>query len=290
MNCQYCDRAFEKGGKMHERYCKENPTNLKEPTTEPEPIDASPAEKPKNSNRNRIYYLLCSVFIVAGFLQYLIISFFKIHWLYLVILWAIDLFILVFLLWTVYKLRKKQEPIVFKDIEDFVKQVPKWTIDEKSPKAGLIGSVLNKGKDYKQLVLVSENFEPKAVWAEWDGFLFRIGNRAYKPARDVRGDIFLYHVDKKMALIDSAEATQEDAEDSYHLLAVWNQAFSVGHAAAEQERLSDIKMLKVLVGCILVVVVGLSIYQYGQFGEIQTKLAALDKAIAVLAQSNNPPP
>lgn len=233
----------------------------------------------KEQKRTKLYYILVVLFVFAGALQYFLLTWLKIHWIFLVVLWVINLIILAFLIWTVWRLRKKQEPVVFKTIEDFIEKVPKWAIDEKSPKSGLVGRILNTGKDFKQLVLVSENFEPKSVWVEWDGFLFRIGNRAYRPPRDVRGEVFFYHVDKKTPLIDSAEATQEDAEDSYHELAVWNQAFSVGHAAALNETQHQVKMILILVALVLIVEVGFAIYVKGQMDGINEKLAILQKSI-----------
>jgi len=73
------------------------------------------------------------------------------------------------------------------------------------------------------------------------------------------------------------------------LLAVWNQAFSVGHAAGQSEAQGDIKLIRMLVIVIAVAVLGLAIFQYGQFGEIQTKLTVIDKAIAVLSQPSVTP-
>jgi len=190
MKCSYCGLEKRKI-KQHEKFCKakqemeeHTESQVHDVPTVPRVVNVNPVEIKKSSNW--IYLILASIFIIAGIAQYLLLQFFRIHWLFIIVLWVVDLLILVFLIWTVWRLRKKQEPIIFADLEEFINQVPKWAIDEKSPKSGIIGSILNKGKDYKQLVLVSENFEPKAVWCEWDGFLFRIGNRAYKPARDVR--------------------------------------------------------------------------------------------------------
>lgn len=241
---------------------------------------------PEKKNSNTMYYLLIFVFLIAGIMQYFLWSWLKMHIVLLIIFYALDLLILVFLLWTVYRLRKKQEPVVFKDIEDFIKQVPKWAIETSSPKSGIVGKIVNAGKDYVQIVLVSAHFEPKAVWAEWDGFMFRIGNRAYIPPRDIRGDTFFYHVDKKTPLIDSADATGEDAEDSYQLLAVWNQAFSVGHAAALSETQSQIKIILIIVVVIAIMVLALGIYSYAQFTAINDALEAANRAITNYIQAH----
>lgn len=311
------------GAKMHEKFCKQNPevidkdarsandvthvlkefitssevsqsqsdhgaTFLEKSTTPTKPqIPNAPddiySEKNKEYKKTKLYFILVAIFVFAGALQYFLFSWLQMHWIFVAVAWFINILILVFLIWTVWRLRKLQEPVIFEDIEEFVKQVPKWAINEKSPKSGLVGGILNKGKDYKQLVFVSENFEPKAVWAEWDGFMFRIGNRGYIPPRDVRGDIFPYHVDKKECLIDTAKATKEDAEDSYQLLAVWNQAFSVGHAAALNETQQQVKMILIIVAVILIAVIGLAIYQYGQFEAINTKFALAEKLINQIA-------
>lgn len=241
---------------------------------------------PEKKNSNTMYYMLIFIFLVAGIVQYTFWSFLKMHIILLIIFYALDLFILVFLLWTVYRLRKKQEPVIFKDLEDFIKQVPKWAIDTASPKSGIVGKFINAGKDYIQIVLVSTHFEPKAVWAEWDGFMFRIGNRAYIPPRDIRGDTFFYHIDKKTPLIDSAEATNEDAEDSYQLLAVWNQAFSVGHAAALSETQGYIKIILIIVIAIAVMILALGVYSYAQFSEINKVLETAGRAITLYIQEH----
>jgi len=91
-----------------------------------------------------------------------------------------------------------------------------FEIPDKSPKSGVIGRFTNKNKDFIQVVLVSELLEPKMFWAEKIGInRITYKERMFILPRDIRGNVFFWHVDKKEPLVDIAGAKNQDAESSF---------------------------------------------------------------------------
>jgi hypothetical protein len=263
----------EKTQKMADEFVNKR---IKEETTK---------EQQREKKIHWAYKVITILFVVSGILQYVIFDFFRINKWLLLIVYVVDLLIYAFLMWTIWRLRKKQEIVVFENIEDFIEQVPKWCLDEKAPNRGIIGHILNAGKEYKQIVLVSKNFEPKKLWSEWNGFQFSINNRAYRPpSGSIRGDIFFYNMDKMTPLIDTVEVTSEDAEDSFQLDAVWNQGFAVGHAAAMSKTQGQIQLILILVAVCVGLILILGIYTYGQFGQVHDEIRAVHTIVANTSQ------
>jgi hypothetical protein len=314
--CVYCGKVCEKDVDAHERFCKVKQKVVSTQNTQPPSIAMSPPADPNTKEQNKgilkrawvwvfgekkkeiiteeqkrekkihwAYKAITILFIISGILQYVIFDFFRINKWLLLIVYVVDLLIYAFLMWTIWRLRKKQEIVVFENIEDFIEQVPKWCLDEKAPNKGIIGHILNAGKEYKQIVLVSKNFEPKKIWSEWNGFQFSIKERAYKPPNgSIRGDIFFYNMDKMCPLIDTVEVTSEDAEDSFQLDAVWNQAFAVGHAAAMSKTQGQIQLILILVAVCVGLILILGIYTYGQFGQVHDEIRAVHTIVANTSQ------
>jgi len=274
-NCKYCGKEMIRGLPMHEKHCKGKTQEVIEtidvipPTINNISTPVSPATPQKKKSLYWGYAAITVMMVVSAVLQYGLFSLLKINMLLLIAVYIFDFLIYAFLIWTIWRLRDKATMVVFDTMEEFIKTVPKWTIADRAPNKGIIGSVLNAGKEYKKLVIVSENFEPKTLWVEWNGFIFSTGNRGYVPAKDVRGDFFFYHADKKKALLDTAEVSQEDAEDSFQLDAVWNQGVAVGHAAAMSKSQGQIQLILILVACTIGLVLLFALYSYSQFGQIR---------------------
>lgn len=259
--CPKCHKDF-KNLAVHSRFCKgdhqkNNPHE--KPSQEPDIVSKKEdniQSKPKSRIVINIYLGVFLVYLIIAVAQWFMLGYFKIFWLFYIVVYILDLVTMCAIWITIWLHRKKQEFVRFDTMEDFIKQVPRWSTSDKAPNTGIIGSILNAGKEYKQLVLVSETFEPKILWVEWDGFLFKTKDRAYKPPRDVRGDQFFYHIDKKMPLIDVGGATQEDAEESYHENAIANQYFALGHATALAEAQ---KMIQLMFFIVIGIFIGLII-------------------------------
>lgn len=285
-NCKYCGKECTEGRnlKAHESMCAKNPNRPqrkpKQHIPDPTPIitpavmlESEPEQKPQGKSLYWGYKMVTLIVVLAGVLQLILFDYFSINKWLLLIVYLLDLLFYIFLIWTIWRLRKKAEVIVFESLEEYIKELPRWALSESAPNTGMIGRILNAGKEYKQLVLVSKNFEPKKIWSEWNGFQFSQGNRAYIPPNGtIRGDVFFYNMDKKVPLIDTVEVTSEDAEDSFQLDAVWNQAFAVGHAAAMSRTQSMIQLILVLIACTLGALVLFAIYSYGQFGSLHTEI------------------
>lgn len=304
--CPKCHKDF-KNLAVHNRFCKgEQPAEAKQedryapglkgftnqyidekkalaskilPKKEP-----SNEDKPKSRIVINIYIAVFLVYIIIAVAQWYMLGYFKIFWLFYVVVYIIDLVTMCAIWFTIWMHRKKQEFVRFDTMEDFIKQVPRWSTSDKAPNTGIIGSILNAGKQYKQLVLVSETFEPKILWVEWDGFLFKTKDRAYKPPRDVRGDQFFYHIDKKMPLIDVGGATQEDAEESYHENAIANQYFALGHATALAEAQKMIQLMFFIVIGIFIALVISSFILYNSIDGTHKDVSAMYSLVTNMSQ------
>ena len=235
-------------------------------------------QKPQEKKQPSIwwqYLLVILSFIIAGICQYLLFTnIIKLAFIQLIIVYIIDFILMCVCLFWVWRNKKRHEIIKIDNPEQFLEEIPRWSISEANPKSG-IGAIINSGRQYKQLVFVSKNFEPRSLWAEWNGFLFIINNRGYNPGQDIIGDVWFYDVDSKTPLIDRIESTREDAEDSFQLAAVWNQGVAVGHASALSETQSHIKIILILCGVICVMVLLFAIYSIGQFDILNQKMNAI---------------
>jgi hypothetical protein len=139
--------------------------------------------------------------------------------------------------------------------DELIAGLPTYKIKDKNPKTGF-GAITNKKKDFIQVVLISELMEPKTFWAEKTGMnRIQYQDRMYKLPRDIRGNVFFWHVDKKEPLIDTTDATQSDAESSFHELQLFNMAYSVGRAAGANDLLNNLKFILLIVGfsCLLII-------------------------------------
>lgn len=243
MTCRFCGKNTKNDG-AHERFCSKNPDR-----TPPfhNKSNAVNADNPKPIEQQ----------IVSGDLQTL-----KKPW----------------LLKRIFSRNKSENKIEIVATPDMlIKDLPKWSISEKRP-----SKLFNKGKDFIAVVLISEVFEPKMFWAEYDGILIRTKNRAYKPPRDVRGEIFFWHVDKKEPLIDLAKATEDDAEDSFHELQMFNMAYSVGRQAGMNDWTQKMGLIMVLVIVLVLGEIALGYLMFNQFKEVKAQLDVIQTGVNAL--------
>lgn len=169
-----------------------------------------------------------------------------------------------------FKRKENVETEVVNTPDLLIKDLPKWSIKERRP-----SKLFNRGKDFIQVVLISEVFEPKVFWAEYDGILIRTKNRAYKPPRDVRGEIFFWHVDKKEPLVDLAKADEDTAEDSFHELQMFNMAYSVGRQAGMNDWTQKMSLMLILIIIALVAEVAVGLFMFNSFKAINNNIEAL---------------
>lgn len=161
--------------------------------------------------------------------------------------------------------KKREESIEVQNPIDLIKSLPKYEIPDVNPKKGIIGKFTNKDKKYKQVILVSKLYEPVHFWAEIkETGLLLVKNRAYKLPRDVRGDIFIWDIDKMEPLIDSSISNEDDAETSHYTYSVANIYYNLGKMEGLGILYNDIALLKLLIlGAIIVSVIGIIVsYSY----------------------------
>lgn len=169
--------------------------------------------------------------------------------------------------------------------DEFKDKLKPYEIPQTNPKTG-IGKLLHKGKDFIQVVLVSEFIEPKTFWAEKTGLrVIKYQDRMYKLPRDIKGNVFFWHIDKKEPLVDSAHATEQDAEDSFHELQVFNMGYALGRLAGANELMSKIGiilMLVIIVGILQIANLG---YIHQVEGEINTHANNIANTLNIINQS-----
>ena len=145
--------------------------------------------------------------------------------------------------------------------EELIEGLPTYKIPKQNPREGFVGKLRNKDKTFVQVVLVSELSEPKMFWAEKTGMNhIKMEDRMYKLPRDARGNVFFWHVDNKMPLIDTAHATQEDADSSFHELQLANMYYSIGRAAGANDLLNNLKFILLIVGFSILLLLGVLAY------------------------------
>lgn len=155
----------------------------------------------------------------------------------------------------IFRQKSKPERIEVRSPEDLIEGLKPYQIPQTNPKSGL-GKLLNKDKDFIQVVLVSEIIEPKTFWAEKTGLnIIQYKDRMYKLPRDIKGSVFFWHIDKKEPLIDSAHANQSDAESSFHNFQLFNMAYAVGRAAGANDLMNNLKLILIMVGIVLFLIV-----------------------------------
>ncbi len=159
---------------------------------------------------------------------------------------------------------KRKKPKIEEVIspEDLIQGLKPYEIPDHNPKTWL-GKLTNKNKDFIQVVLVSEILEPKMFWAEKTGInRIQYKDRMFKLPRDIRGNVFFWHIDKKQPLVDTAEARESDAESSFHELQLFNMAYSVGRAAGANDLLNNLKLILIMMGACLLLTVFAILYLY----------------------------
>ena len=167
--------------------------------------------------------------------------------------------------------------------EDLISDLKPYQITQSNPKTGL-GKILKKDKDFIQVVLVSELIEPKTFWAEKTGMnRIQYKDRMYKLPRDIKGNVFFWHIDKKEPLIDAAHAEQSDAESSFHELQLFNMAYSVGRAAGANDLMNNLKLLLIMIGFALLLI----IFGLYYLSTIQKGLSASDTEILTMLRDMN---
>ena len=143
--------------------------------------------------------------------------------------------------------KQKHEIIEVSSPEELIQGLKPYEIPDKNPKTG-VGRFTNKDKDYIQVVLVSEYLEAKTFWAEKIGInRIRYKERMFVLPRDIRGNVFFWHIDKKEPLVDTAKATNEDAESSLHESQVANIYYTLGRIASQNEMWGNIKLILLVV-------------------------------------------
>lgn len=176
---------------------------------------------------------------------------------------------------------KKIEPIEVTSPEDLIEGMESYQIPMKSPKAGFFGRLFHKDQDYIQVVLVSELVEPKMFWAEKTGMNYiSFKDRMFKLPRDVKGNVFFWHIDKQESLIDTAGATLDDAEDSMHMQRVANQYYALGREVGAPELMANLRLLLLAIGFTILLLVGVAVY-------ISTVKKAIDENDAQIISTLN---
>jgi len=228
VKCQYCDKEMVKGIVMHERFCKNKvivAQDAPEQTIEPK-IDI-PIQPIKQINQEP-----------SGEEKT------KSNWIS-----------------RLFRANKKKEMVEVKSPEELIEGLPSYKIPENSPKSGVLGKIFNRKKDFIQVVLVSEIIEPKTFWAEKKGInRIQFQDRMFKLPRDIRGNVFFWHIDKKEALVDTADAHESDAESSFHELQLFNMAYSVGRAAGANDLLNNLKLILLIAGFGVLVSIAVIVY------------------------------
>jgi len=157
-----------------------------------------------------------------------------------------------------FEIKLKNKPEIVKDPVDLLNDLPKWCIKDRKP-----SPFWNKGKEFIQVVLLSKITGMRTFWAVWDGVgLVRTENRAYEvPKENMYGDVFIWDIDKKQSITEMITIGDQDAEDSFHELQMFNMAYSVGRQAGANELdnklrtifiISIITMLASIIGLLLV--------------------------------------
>jgi len=175
--------------------------------------------------------------------------------------------------------KKKAEKIEVLSPQDLIEGMHPYKIDSKSPKDGFVGKMFHKDQDYIQVVLVSEIIEPKTFWAEKTGMNYiSFKDRMFKLPRDVKGNVFFWHIDKQEPLIDTADATLDDAEDSMHMQRVANQYYALGREVGAPELIANLRVLLLAIGFTILLIVGVAVY-------LSTVKKAIDTNDAYIIQS-----
>ncbi len=128
--------------------------------------------------------------------------------------------------------------------------------------------------NYIQVVLIGKIIGMKSFWAEYDGIgLIRTKNRAYRiPKDNVYGDVFLYDVDKKQCINELIKVEKSDAEDSFHILQVFNMAYSVGRQAGATDLLNKLGIVTIILIVLVVGEIAIAYFMYKGFGNIAVQL------------------
>lgn len=232
-SCQFCGKP-SKNVKMHEKYCNMNPKKNSYVVGIGKDTDSYTLPKDSTSaQRNKIYESIARYKFGMPPNEPSLLS-------------------------RLFRRKEKAIPIEVSSPEDLIVGLKPYQITQSNPKSGL-GKLLKKDKDFIQVVLVSEIIEPKTFWAEKTGMnRIQYKDRMYKLPRDIKGNVFFWHIDKKEPLIDSAHADQSDAESSFHELQLFNMAYSVGRAAGSNDLMNNLKLIMLMmIGVFLLIVVTL---------------------------------
>jgi hypothetical protein len=236
--CQYCGKLTG-NKKMHEKYCINNPNSIKKAVPSGSqsietPMEATPpkldALNPTQENNKEIGYRENPGLIHR--------------------------------VWKSVFNKPKPEIIEVESPEELIEGLKSYQIPDSNPKTGL-GRLTKRDKDFIQVVLVSELIEPKTFWAEKTGMnRIQYKDRMFKLPRDIKGNVFFWHIDKKEPLIDTAQASENDAESSFHELQLFNMAYSVGRAAGANDLMNNLKLILMAVGFLVLLAVGGLIYDH----------------------------
>lgn len=170
---------------------------------------------------------------------------------------------------------KKEKVIEVTTPEELIEGLPAYKIPVNNPKTGL-GKITNRNKDFIQVVLVSNLTEPKMFWAEKTGLnRIKYEDRMFKLPRDIRGNVFFWHMDQKMPLVDTAEATEKDGESSFHELQLANMYYSIGRAAGANDLLNNLKFILLISIACIILTIGILIY----LNQIQKGVTAQNQQI-----------
>ena len=179
--------------------------------------------------------------------------------------------------------KPKPEIIEVSNPEELIQGLKPYEIPDKNPKIGVIGRFANKDKDFIQVVLVSEYLEAKTFWAEKIGInRIRYKERMFVLPRDIRGNVFFWHIDKKEPLVDTAKATNEDAESSLHESQVANIYYTLGRIASQNEMWGNIKLILLVVGFVALLTIFALIYDNMLQKDINNNAQAILNAISAM--------
>ncbi len=240
VECQYCKKEYNKGLKMHERYCKMNPekrtSEIRESISVPERQPQDLAVKNESDASHPAAPTLPEPPISLKPNNN------KKHW------------------WQFWRQKKGVNIEEVYSPEDLLEGLKPYQILQSDPKKGM-GKIFNREKDFIQVVLVSELIEPKTFWAEKTGMnRIQFKDRMFKLPRDVKGNVFFWHIDKKEPLVDAAHADENDAETSFHELQLFNMAYSVGRAAGANDLMNNLKLILLMVGGSVLLLVAVLVY------------------------------
>ena len=245
--CQYCKKDFQKGLKMHEKYCKSKPSQSSDPAgdfSQNKPL--VPPTTPSTQSKPP----------------------------------AVDIHKRTF--WDVVlhrntKPKEAKKPSVI-TIEEILTKLPTWAIKEHKP--WFAGE--NKKRRLIQFVGVSKIKPPVMCWLYWDGVFISMEDGLYQPPHDIRGNIFFYDLDNSRPLLDNLKADDESHE-SLRMAQVGNIKYAMGRIAGAQDLLKNLGLI--LMGIILLVLLCIANLYFSY--QMTQGFASANSQIGNIAQAVN---